>query len=75
MGLVLHSNLKGTIPSIQLDVKFDSSIEETMLDQNLLSLRNAFLVYQHCGLSSWLAGQLLLDMIYVLDLVSLVDLR
>lgn len=45
-----------------------------MLDQDSFSFGDAFLVDEHSGLSSGLTGELLLDVVDVLDLVSLVNL-
>jgi len=45
-----------------------------MLNQDLLSFRNTFLVDEHSGLSGRLTRKFLLDVVNVLDLVSLIDL-
>jgi hypothetical protein len=44
VSLVFHSNLQSTIPSVQFDVKLDSSVEQSMLNENSFSFRDALLV-------------------------------
>ena len=74
VGLVLHCDLQGTVPSVQLDVQFDCSVEQTVLDQDSFGFRNALLVDEHSSLSGRLTGKFLLDVVDVLDFISLVNL-
>lgn len=74
MSLVLHRDVHGSIPSVQLDVQFDSSVEESSREQDLLGLRNPLLVNKHSSLTGRLTCEFLLDVVNVLDFVSFVDL-
>ena len=74
VSLVFNGDLQSAVPSVQLNVKLNGSVEETMLDQDSFSFGDAFLVDEHGSLSCGLTGELLLDVVNVLNLVSLVDL-
>ena len=72
--LVLHGNIHSPVPSVQTDVQFDSPVEKPSLKQDGFCFRNPLLVHQHSRLAGWLRSELLLDVVDVLNLVSLIYL-
>lgn len=70
--LVLQRNIEGAIPLVLLDVHFDSTIEETILQQNVLSFLRLLAVESKSSVSARFRRQLL-NVVDVLHLVSFVD--
>jgi len=72
MSLVIDSDLKRTIPLVQLNVQLNCAVEQTGLQKYSFCLGDLLLVNQKGGITCWLRWQLL-NVVNKLDLVSLVD--
>ena len=72
MRLVLQRNIEGAVPLVLLDVHFDGTIEETILQQDVLSFTRLLAVECKSSVSTRLRWQLL-DVVNILNLVGFVD--
>lgn len=72
MRLVIDCDFECSVPLVQFDVEFDSSVVKSSGEEYLLSFWNLLLINSESCVPRWFTGQLL-DVVDELDLVSFID--